>query len=426
MKRHISRAFLIPLIVLAVGCSVVFTGSITGELHDREAYQADETGSGISDAAVYLYTEEEPWSEDLAAWDGGSGPLPDYPTDSEGNPIDPRYFLKTVTDEDGGFTFNGFIWEDLFPQYGKSGDRKEIFLLYYREDYALTGNDTPVYIVSDVTNRLPPTLLQRIVNTAVITGTVADASSGQGIQNVNVSVYVPESWGYNESTGEMEDIVWSEDPDYTLVTDAEGEYNREIEFPPEPSLVDNRGTVKIRIVFDRNNYQTSNAVDGDITDGGWDRNGDETIDSDEDEPYYQSDWIHDGRSETMATIDMRRTEYSTTVEGRIFDNAGANGLNGIEVRLYIDRPAEPAPDDWDDRVYTYATEQTEGVMQDGNYTFTGVEWDQNADTLGTSGDQTYITCYIGVEDEMAGNFTLYAETVYSDSQNYFEYDQASP
>ncbi len=424
MTRYIPRASVLSLIVLAVGCSVVFTGSITGELHDREAYQADESDSGISDAAVYLYTEEEPWSEDLAAWDGGGGPLPDYPTDAEGNPIAPRYFLKTVTDEDGVFTFNGFIWEDLFPQYGKSGDRKEIFLLYYREDYALTGNDTPVYIVSDVTNRLPPTLLQRIVNTAVITGTVADASSGQGIRNVNVSVYVPESWGYNESTGEMENIVWSEDPDYTLVTDEGGEYNREIEFPPEPGLEDNRGTVKIRIVFDRNNYQTSNAVDGDIIDGGWDRNGDETIDSDEDDPYYQSDWIKDGRSETMARIDMRRTDYSTTVEGRIGENLDTTPewKNGVEVRLYIDRSDEPAQDDWDDRVYTYAIEQTEGLMQDGNYTFTEVEWDRNADTLDTKGDQTCINCYIGV-DNGSGTFNLHPETIYSDSENYFEYDQ---
>ncbi|MBN2049208.1 MAG: hypothetical protein JW760_02085 [Spirochaetales bacterium] len=428
MKRFILSLMILPLLLLAAGCSVVFTGSITGELHDADAYDAGDAASGIADAAVYLYTEEEPWAEDLAAWAGGTGPLPDYPADTGGNPLDPRYFLKTVTDTDGAFTFNGFIWEELFPVYGKSGDRKEVFMLYHQRDYGLTGNDTPIYIVSNVTNRLPPVSLEKIVNTAVIDGIVEDKSSGEGIANVNVDVFVPESWDYNDSTGEMENITWSSDPSYNLVTNTEGEYSSVIEFPREPDLVTNEGTVKVRIVFNRNGYETSNTVDGNITDGGWDRNGDSTVDYNEDDPYLQTDWITNGRSETITTVDMVRTEYSTSAEGRVFDNMGTTALNGIEVLLYIDRASQPTtPEEiaaWDDRVYTQTIVLTEGEIQNGNYTFTGIEWDKSANTLETSGSQTYITCYLGIEDATAGNFTLYEENIYSDSENYFEYNQS--
>lgn len=558
MNIPIHKIILVPLVLLAAGCSVVFTGSITGELHDKTAYDADEAGSGIADASIYLYTEEEPWTEDLAAWTGGTGPLPDYPEDTDGTVLNPRYFLKTVSDTDGSYTFNGFIWEDLFPQYGKSGDRKEIFLLYYQEDYGLQANDTPVYIVSDVTNRLPPTRLERIYNratiqgdvidsdtgealdnvnvrvyvpvdwtyddttgditvsewssdpdyllntdetgryereisfpmkpdtetnegtcfvrltftrngyiaenaadgdltdggwdadgdgtveeeeddayyqspvieadtsvemaeiamapefnTATVTGTVEDAASGEGVGNVNVDIYVPESWDYNESTGAFESAVWPEEPTYSMVTNAAGDYTTEIEFAREPELTDNRGTVQVRIVFNRNEYETSNAIDGDITDGGWDADDDGT-----DDPYYQTGWITDGRSETLNTVDMRRTEYTATVEGRVFANDGTTPLNDIAVTIYIDQTAPPS-EPWDDRVYSTPRVITESDVRDGYFTFDNVSWDMDATTVGSSGSQGTVTCCL----KITGKTDAVEVTVYSNSDNYFEISQ---
>ena len=163
-KTAFMLTFLGLLLLFTASCSVVFTSSLSGETHDRERYEEATTNSGISDLYVYLYLEKEDRDADLTTWAGGIGPLPDNPPDLP----EPRYFQKTVTDQNGGFSFNGLIWNTLFPQYGKTADRRQVHLLFYHRTYGLAANETPVYIVSDVTNIPGPFLLNRIMNTAKI------------------------------------------------------------------------------------------------------------------------------------------------------------------------------------------------------------------------------------------------------------------
>ena len=160
MKRFYPKISILILILFALtletACSVVYNASISGSVLDKKKYNQDPEGNnGIQEVFVYLYFDPNKRAEDLTTWSNGNGLLPDHPSDQE-----PKYFAGTHTDNNGDFAFNGLIWDALFPKYGKSGDRREVYFLFYHPDYGLVSNSSPTYIVSDVNNKLPPFLIR--------------------------------------------------------------------------------------------------------------------------------------------------------------------------------------------------------------------------------------------------------------------------
>ena len=63
-----------------------------------------------------------------------------------------------------------FIWENFLPEYGKTADRKEVFLLFHHPRYGLVPNVVPVYVLSDSTYRAGIIKLEDRYNTRVLSG----------------------------------------------------------------------------------------------------------------------------------------------------------------------------------------------------------------------------------------------------------------
>ena len=321
------------IIPLIFSCSVVFMGSITGSVVDKELYDNGDAGSGIAEAVVYLYTDSDDLESDLAAWQADPAILPDNPVEGE-----PLYFLKTITDGQGDYTFNGFIWNELFPDYGKSGDRKEIFMLFYHKEYGLSKTDYPVYVVSDVTNRIPLFKLTKIMNTAEITGTVLDSDSGDPLPNANIRIWIPETWTYASDGGintEESSFSWNDSPSYTAVTDDLGEWSQNISYPMLPSSTDNKGTTIIRITYSANGYIAENAADSRVKDSGWDRDGNGSIDSDENDAFFQSGEITNGSYADLGSISLADEYNTAALTGRVINSNTGEGENNVGVRIWV-------------------------------------------------------------------------------------------
>ncbi|MDC7124685.1 MAG: hypothetical protein PQJ46_03910 [Spirochaetales bacterium] len=322
------------VILFNTGCSVVFTCSMTGSIVDSEKYDNGDEDSGIDDLSVFLYTDEDDCNEDLLAWSIDNSVTPDNPSSG-----DPKYFIETTTDDSGDYTFNGLIWNELFSEYGKSGDRKEVFLLFYHKNYGLCSNPTPVYVVSDVTNRVSVIQLDKIMNTADINGTIYGKDTSAVLANVTVNIWVPTSWTY-DSDGNVDtsSFEWDEDPSYTALSDESGEWSQEIAYYMKPSSSSNNGTTIVRLTYDAGGYVADNAADSDITDGGWDINADGTIDSGEDDGYYQTDEITKGTSTELNDIYLANEYNTATISGSVVNTAGSNE-DGVTVEIYV-------PDSW--------------------------------------------------------------------------------
>lgn len=352
-------------------CSVVFTSSITGTLVDEEQYDNGDENNGISDAEVYLYTDEESCIADLEAWTADNTVLPDEP--AEGDPV---YFLKTITDDTGAYTFNGLIWNELFPEYGKSGDRKEVFMLFYHKNYGLQETATPVYVVSDVTNRIPLFKLPRILNTVNIAGIVKDAKTDLFLQNANVNIWVPETWSYNTDGSINTDesaFTWETSPSYTALTDENGEWNQEISYKMLPSSTDNKGTVILRLTFTSNGYIAENASDSDITDGGWDIDANGNIDPDEDDGYQQTGEISKDTYTELDEIALADEYNTATIIGKLLNSSTNSGEQGVTVQIWVAEDwsyNSSDPDDIEDASSVDWTENpsyTTTTDEDGEY-----------------------------------------------------------
>ncbi len=331
--RKILPFFITVLSAVILSCSVVFTGSITGTLADEEEYENGNEFYGISDAEVYLYTDIEERDIDFDAWTADENVYPDNPADGE-----PKYFLKTITDEQGNYTFNGLIWNELFPDYGKSGDRKEIYLLFYHSEYGMCKTPYPVYVISDVTNRIPVFKLSRIYNSAEISGSVVDTETGEPLQNVNVRIWVPVSWIYDSSgnidTDESK-FQWNDEADYIVLTDALGEWNQQISYRMLPSVSNNKETVIVRLTFAAGSYIAENDADADITDGGWDIDGNGTVDSDENEGFFQSDEIEADTYAELGEISLADELNTATVSGTVLNSSTNEGEMNVSVRIWV-------------------------------------------------------------------------------------------
>lgn len=324
------------LIIIFSSCSVVFTSSLTGSVLDAETYEDDPDGvNGISQVFVYCYTDSSDRDADFDAWADGSGALPD-----DGSNEEIKFFSSTVSDNEGEWEFNGIIWEEIFPEYGKSGDRFELFMLFYHPDYGLQKNPSSLFIVSDVTNRLAPVMIEDLYNNRRVTGSVIDNDSGEDLQGISVSIYVPDSWAY-DTDGNIINLDFPSTPTYSTTTDDKGDWEQYVKFLMMPGRADNQGNVQVLITFSSDDYKADPSYDSNLVN---DEDIDKDGDIDDDDVYYLTTVIEkedeDGSSLAHSLSEVAlipwESEHSATVKGSIVDHNG-DGEPNATVILYVPR-----------------------------------------------------------------------------------------
>ena len=357
--RRIAALIIIAVAAgLAASCSAVFRSSIQGSIIDLEDWD-DGTTTGVADAKLFLYTDDKARDADYASFvDGDESTLPDGSARTERG-----YFQSTVTDADGGYDFTGFIWESLFPKYGKTADRDEVFFLIYHPDYGLWKNPTPLYVVSDVTNRLDYIKIEDLWNEGRLAGTVLDWKDDKGLGGVTVNFYVAESWAYDASGG-FTDIVYPTAPTATTSSDADGAWVATVRFPMRPDRATHatHNNAPVRITYVLTNYRCNDDEGSTSFTNGTavmlgadlDRDGKTAAQGDYEDAYVQATLEYDadeGEAVLGAapTVTMQRWRFSATVAGRVVDDTdGITGINGVTVELTVkDREysADSAPVD---------------------------------------------------------------------------------
>ncbi|MBN1519809.1 MAG: hypothetical protein JW923_06950 [Spirochaetales bacterium] len=364
-------------------CSSVFTASIQGTLIDTEAYDDGQT-LGIADAIVYLYTDEDAWNGDYAAFvERNEATLPDAPGKASY-----RYFQSTQSGSDGSYQFTGFIWESMAPEYGKTADRRQIFILAYHPDYGLWKNATPIYVVSDVTARLPPIKMTDLWHEGRLSGNVADWKDGQEFTGAGVRIYVAESWEY-DAGGNPVSILWPESPSATDTVN-DGYWTADVSFPVMPSRAADLRKAPVRVVYALSGYRANDPVDGTdldsvndtslgagvlIRDQDLDRDG--RTPTDPSSPDYDDAFVEalvfssedQPLTSLPGTVSLQRWQFSATVQGRVSDGLTPKTyLDGVEVSLAVPGSAEP-------ELTTTATRTSGEVSYPGSFSFGTVSWE---------------------------------------------------
>lgn len=367
MNPRTAPALLAATLTLLASCSSVFTASLTGRLVDREIYEADEGGdASIAEAAVYLYMEESERADDLSAWDGTDATLPD----GSGGGFD--WFASTTTDANGEFQFTGIIWENLLPEYGKTADRKEVFLLFHHPRYGLVPNTVPVYVLSDSTYRAGIIKLDDRYNTRVVSGRVVDWKDGKGLAGTNVAVYVPEAWSYSSpGTIDPTSIRWRTTPSHTATSGSDGYWSVEISFPRMPVIGTDEGQAPVRVAFPAESYRANPSIQQPPPDGptvrddlDLDRNG-RTYATGDDFDDAALEFLDVTKEDPVApapfdakTVVLQRWRFTKQVTGRVKDASENAFANGRVVSI----------------VYTYSSERftaTTAPIQSGDITLDG-------------------------------------------------------
>lgn len=228
--------FLLCLVLMLTGCDGVYDTSVQGVVLDWDDYNdSSVTDAGINDVDVYLYLDETILEEDLNAWNS-DGTWPDDRVNKKGV-NEAGYYAKTTTavsgNKNGVFGFNGVMWHNLFPEFGKPGDRATLYFLFYHKDYGMVKADNPVTVTSGVTNNLPQFRIKKALCEVILSGYVVDMNKKQKgsvnnlpLSNVTVNIYMPTTFDASKGTAES----WERTPKYTVTTDTEGRFEQKINF----------------------------------------------------------------------------------------------------------------------------------------------------------------------------------------------------
>lgn len=130
---------IIVFILLLSSCYSVFSGATGGLIVDAESTSSPK--AGIANVDVYAYTSESERDADFNSWVSGTCFEPKA-----------EYYGHTTTDASGNFVISKLVWKAEFGKstFGKDADTREVYLLYYHENYGLNKGDT--LIVSDSTS----------------------------------------------------------------------------------------------------------------------------------------------------------------------------------------------------------------------------------------------------------------------------------
>ena len=388
----------------ATSCSVVFTAGINGRVVDAEEFESDPSGGGVNGVRVYLYLRERPRTADRERFET-EGLLPD-----EGDGDD--YYLVTVTDvvggEAGAFSFPTIYWNDLLPTYGRTGDRRDIFLLLHHPEYGLV--DHTATIVSDTTNTLAPVELTWIYETATLEGRLERAGSTAGIAGTTVKVHVAD--GYDGAI-----FTYPTAPTEEVTTGANGNYAVTISMLRD--TVDAAGGGRALLTFQADGYLATTAADSDLAE-------DRDVDGDgANDVYYGTPLIPPGETTRLASVSLKQISFTEELSGRVGVDTDADGnidagTNGAVVSIYINRASAPDPTDPPDLTTTTGNLLVDQNVQAGWFSFAEITWDDEA----YAGSQSSITCYLDVDvngdgtiDVGAGDIDNRLVTVYSNTAN---------
>ena len=407
LTRRAARFVVLCLAALAAlaltGCSSVFTGTISGTVYDAESYGEDDPET-LGNIEVYLYQEEADRDGDYDVLTGAAEG--DEPT---------RFYDTTASAGDGTFTLN-FVWNTLFPDYGDTGDREEVYLIFYDPSGEYGASKKSAVLISEFTTNVVG-LLNAARARATVSGTVEDALSGGGLGDVTVSGYLPASWEYD--AGGLTSVEWGGERVFRVSTGDGGGYETSFTFPKslDPGAAGDE-RIQLRLTFSRTSYQVATDGDSDLSAGADDADGDGS-----DDVYYQTPLIFEKTTTAMDTIGIKPTEFTVTVSGKVwFDDGdgvlqtgdpGDTPINGETVVLTVTDPASG------DTAEYRTTSERSGVgtdAEDGTFSIDGVTWKET----GYSGTQSTASATIAIE----GANTVYVPSgaieLISGTQNYVE------
>lgn len=153
------------VIIFIFSCSTVFTASVEGKVILRYTEEKEEGGEeiekeeGLKNALIFLYDNKENWLSDYNSYDyNAENPETSLPNAAEKGSY--LYYQMTETNTEGKFSFSGFMWKTTNPGYGKTGDRREVYILIYHKDHGLYKNLSPIFIISNATTTIPTFYIQ--------------------------------------------------------------------------------------------------------------------------------------------------------------------------------------------------------------------------------------------------------------------------
>jgi hypothetical protein len=427
MKKTYMLLMLVILAAVLTGCSVVFSSYLSGSVYERE----DTDPAAVADAEVYLYSDKESRDADYNQWFNGGEEDGRLPSET-GN-----YFQYTKTDDSGEYAFSGFTWKELKPEFGKTADRQNVYLLVYHKDYGLQKNtnlDT-FYVVSDVDNTVPDFFLSRFRNSAQVTIELNDTNTGNPIDGIPVRIYVAKDWEYDAGSN-ITDSVWPENPSYEGVTNADGEYVQDVSFPMKPNSQDNEEDGPIRIIIDAEDYSNETAVQTDST---WNAQADdednfyeETI---EDGDYVSFDWnlkkiVFENQQLTGYVFDDLSGDDTSPLYNSNYRDVTQDydeGINGLDVGVFMEDPDSTSektdpPASLQDADHVSTTSENNGAA--GYFSFTDIRWEDSGYTTKKSAKTVYI--YVEnpafIDDDTLDPYLRYEVDLYGDEDKSTELD----
>jgi len=367
-------------LVLA-GCSVVFTSSINGRVIDKEERENNNNVVGVSDARVYLYTDQAAWEADYNAYvEGNTATLPDAP---DRRPY--RYFQSTTTDNNGNYQFAGVVWETMNSAYGKTADRKEVYILVYHPNYGLWKNPNPYIVVSDVTTEFPPMEIEDLYNEGRLSGRVLNWKDGKPLANAGVNIYVPKKWSYtSDNKVDESSLEFPTTAAYSVNTDADGYWSANIRYKKMGGHADRVNKTRVRVAWNETDYRAEDPLKGTPAgtsinggkvsgDRDLDGNGRTALEGDANDWYLLSDDIPASTStdpQTVITpeVTLQRYHFTVNVSGRVLNENGTAGINGARVVLTVPNPSGTEFDAYSQ------TRDTQNGTEDGYFNIGTVEW----------------------------------------------------
>lgn len=174
-KNYSVRLFAVILccatVLMLAGCSAVFTSTITGQVVEDKAGELDPVG--VNDVEVYAFLNE---SQRKAALDD----YKNHQTLPKMN--DAVYYAKTSTQNgEAGYYTISITWETASSAFGKTADRRPVYLAFYNKNFGFVAADETSYMTSDKVTRMRTQTLVRKNNeytVALAVKNVAGAGSG--------------------------------------------------------------------------------------------------------------------------------------------------------------------------------------------------------------------------------------------------------
>lgn len=361
---------------LFASCSVVFTSSINGRVIDKEERENNNNVVGVPDARVYLYTEKNPWEADFSAYvEGNSSTLPDAPGRQSY-----RYFQSTTTDNNGNYQFAGVVWETLNSAYGKTADRRDVYLLVYHPNYGLWKNPNPCIVISDVTTELPPLEIEDLYNEGRVSGRVLNWKDSKPLANAAVDLYVPKSWTYTGDTVDSASLEFPSTAAYGVNTDRDGYWTAAIRFKKMGGHRDMVNKTRILVAWNEADYRAEDPLQGTAINVGnvqgdrdLDGNGRSAQTGDPSDWYLLSEDIPASTSTDPQTVDtgevtLQRYRFTVNVSGKVLNDSDGTGISGARVVLTV-----PAPDGRDFTAYSQPRD-TQNSTEEGYFNLGTVEW----------------------------------------------------